>query len=329
MVNWTDPVVLFDDYLALIKLDHALAGIYIWETVFTAGFELDVLRRKRPYRWTIWLYLGTRYTALLGFILFLIETDASGSKFPCQPLEIMTFASAYISWAFASLIIVLRVIAIWNRNVSVSFLATATRFMISFFISHLKGLTTMEPSYNAFTGNCVILHLHKSLINAAGILVVDVVLLEFNWYMASSLPTGRALLPFFPRILTSTKCIIWLVLAGIAEVPLVVFLILDLNDPWNDMFTGPIIAIMSIGAARMYRSLCQYGSLTDFVSLEPSQIPPGASSSNPQHRVTTHGPIHFASVTQSTGMGPTSDALVSMSTDQESGYVHEEAKTKD
>ena len=26
-----------------------------WETVFTAGFELDVLQRKRPYRWTIWV----------------------------------------------------------------------------------------------------------------------------------------------------------------------------------------------------------------------------------------------------------------------------------
>ncbi|KAH9954910.1 hypothetical protein BGW80DRAFT_381003 [Lactifluus volemus] len=324
MVNWTDPVVLFDDYLALIKLDHALAGIYIWETVFTAGFELDVLRRKRPYRWTIWLYLGTRYTALLGFILFLIETDASGSKFPCQPLEIMTFASAYISWAFASLIIVLRVIAIWNRNVSVSFLATGV-WLVGVSLN-IYSLTTMEPSYNAFTGNCVILHLHKSLINAAGILVVDVVLLV-------SMLIG--LLQYAHRSSTGIwhllyqQCIIWLVLAGIAEVPLVVFLILDLNDPWNDMFTGPIIAIMSIGAARMYRSLCQYGSLTDFVSLEPSQIPPGASSSNPQHRVTTHGPIHFASVTQSTGMGPTSDALVSMSTDQESGYVHEEAKTKD
>lgn len=26
-----------------------------WETLLTAGFELDVLRRKRPYRWTIWV----------------------------------------------------------------------------------------------------------------------------------------------------------------------------------------------------------------------------------------------------------------------------------
>ncbi|KAI0248120.1 hypothetical protein BJV78DRAFT_1239152 [Lactifluus subvellereus] len=58
MVNWNDPSVVYADYrafLAMIKLDHAIAGIYIWETVFTAGFELDVLRGKRPYRWTIWV----------------------------------------------------------------------------------------------------------------------------------------------------------------------------------------------------------------------------------------------------------------------------------
>ncbi|KAI0248146.1 hypothetical protein BJV78DRAFT_1239333 [Lactifluus subvellereus] len=55
MVNWNDPSVLFNDYLALIKLDHVIAGIYIWETVFTVGFELDVLRGKRPYKWTIWV----------------------------------------------------------------------------------------------------------------------------------------------------------------------------------------------------------------------------------------------------------------------------------
>jgi hypothetical protein len=62
--------------VAYIKLGHAIAGVYMcvfgsigrktcvltsrcdntsWETVFTAGFELDVLRGKRPYRWTIWV----------------------------------------------------------------------------------------------------------------------------------------------------------------------------------------------------------------------------------------------------------------------------------
>jgi hypothetical protein len=59
--------------VALTRLNHVLAGIYMyvptwmpppmmstynkfsWETVFTASFELDALRGKRPYRWTIWV----------------------------------------------------------------------------------------------------------------------------------------------------------------------------------------------------------------------------------------------------------------------------------
>jgi hypothetical protein len=28
-----------------------------WETILTADFELDVLRGKKPYRWTIWVSL--------------------------------------------------------------------------------------------------------------------------------------------------------------------------------------------------------------------------------------------------------------------------------
>ncbi|KAI0246156.1 hypothetical protein BJV78DRAFT_192697 [Lactifluus subvellereus] len=123
MVNWNDPSVLFNDYLAMIKLDHAIAGIYIWETVFTAGFELDVLRGKRPYRWTIWLYLGTRYCGLLLFILVLVGED--GGKVSCQPFVNANAIMISASWTFASLIIVLRVIAIWNRQRIVSFLSVS------------------------------------------------------------------------------------------------------------------------------------------------------------------------------------------------------------
>ena len=63
------------------------------------GFEIDVLRGKRPYRWTIWvsypkyvinphplnerqLYLGTRYFGLASFIVFIVDTDAG--KVPCH-----------------------------------------------------------------------------------------------------------------------------------------------------------------------------------------------------------------------------------------------------
>ncbi|KAH9159399.1 hypothetical protein EDB89DRAFT_2050228 [Lactarius sanguifluus] len=90
----------------------------------TAGFELNVLRGKQPYRWTIWIYLGTRYSCLLMFIVFFIHNDSG--HVPCQPFIIANYALSYASWAFASLIIVLRIIAIWDRNIVVSLIAVST-----------------------------------------------------------------------------------------------------------------------------------------------------------------------------------------------------------
>ncbi|KAI9456858.1 hypothetical protein BJY52DRAFT_1275042 [Lactarius psammicola] len=91
-----------------------------------------------------------------------------------------------------------------------------------------------------------------------------------------------------------------MILAPIAEIPPVVFLILDLNDPWNQMFSSAAITILSICAARMYRSLSKYGSLTEYSSDSP-QFSGGLPVSNYQ-RGEAHGvysTIHFTTVTQS------------------------------
>ncbi|KAI0299650.1 hypothetical protein B0F90DRAFT_598113 [Multifurca ochricompacta] len=258
MANWHDPVLVLRDYLALIKLDHALSGIYIWETLFTAGFELDVLKGKRPYRWTIWIYLGTRYTTLLAFIIFFIDTD--GPNLPCKPFVVTNFALPYASWAFASLIIVLRVIAIWNRNIFVSLIAVGS--WLGGLGLNLWNLTMVESSYNPILETCITLKTHRGLLNVIGILAVDVVLLV-------TMLIG--LLRYAHRSSTGIwyllyqQCIIWLFLAAIAEVPPVVFLSLDLNDPWNGMLIGVEITILSIGTTRMYRALSEYGSITEYM----------------------------------------------------------------
>ena len=62
-----------DHIVAQTKLGHTIGGIYMyvwahtqrapmstnnhvsWETVLSMSFEMDVLRGKRPYRWTIWV----------------------------------------------------------------------------------------------------------------------------------------------------------------------------------------------------------------------------------------------------------------------------------
>ncbi|KAH9961992.1 hypothetical protein BGW80DRAFT_1547227 [Lactifluus volemus] len=112
---------------------------FSWEIVSTAGFELDILRGKQPYKWTIWrqLYLGTRYTTLLDFAVFLVHMD--GGKIPCLQLWIVDFALAYIGWAFASLIIVLRsrygittFLCLYSLLVCVRFVLSSVRSMFSF-----------------------------------------------------------------------------------------------------------------------------------------------------------------------------------------------------
>ncbi|KAI9456852.1 hypothetical protein BJY52DRAFT_536213 [Lactarius psammicola] len=299
MVNWHDPALLLRDGVALTKLLHALASLYIWETVFTAGFELNVLRGKQPYRWTIWLYLGTRYTMLLSFILFFIQND--GGHVPCRPFIITNYALSYASWAFASLIIVLRVIAIWDRNVVVSSIALST--WLAGLGLNIRTVTMIEATYDSVFEACVVLKTHSGLVSAAAILAVDIMLLMI---MLIGLLRHAHVSSTGIWHLLYKQCIIWMILAAIVEIPPVVFLVLDLNDAWNEMFFGVGITMMSICAARMYRSLSKHGSLTEYMSDLPQSSAGLPVSNYPRgegHGV--HSKIHFrtvGTVSQSNGM---------------------------
>ncbi|KAI9439565.1 hypothetical protein H4582DRAFT_1536949 [Lactarius indigo] len=257
MPNWHDPALLLRENLVITKLYHAIASLYIWETVFTAGFELNALRGKQPYGWTIWLYLGTRYTCLLTFILFFIQNDAG--QVPCQPLVITSFALSYASWAFASLIIVLRITAIWNRNTIVSSIALFM-WLAGLGVS-IRTLTMIESTYDPVVDTCVVLRTHILISAAATILAADVTLLVVM--LIGLLRHAQRSSAGIWHLLYK-QCIIWMILAAVAEIPPVVFLILNLNDVWNQMFLGVGITILSICAARMYRSLSKHGSLTEY-----------------------------------------------------------------
>ncbi|KAH9003600.1 hypothetical protein EDB86DRAFT_2382566 [Lactarius hatsudake] len=265
MAKWDDPILLLRDYFVLTKLFHAIGSLYIWETVFTAGFELDVLRGKRPYKWTIWLYLGTRYTLLLMFIMFFIDNDAG--HVPCQSFIIANFALSYISWGFASLIIVLRVIAIWGRNVVVSSIALSV--WLTGLAFHIRTVTRIEVTYNSLFGACIVLKTQSGLASVIAILSVDAILLVIMLIGLLRHTHGGSTGVWH---LLYKQCIIWMILIAIAEVPPVVFFGLDLNDAWNEMFPGVGVTIVSICAARMYRSLSKHGSLTEYSSDPPPQF---------------------------------------------------------
>ncbi|KAI0246165.1 hypothetical protein BJV78DRAFT_193965 [Lactifluus subvellereus] len=167
-------------------------------------------------------------------------------------------------------------------------------------------MTLVKSSYNPIQQGCIVWGIHKSLSPAVVALVVDIML-----FMSMLIGLLRHAHRSSTGIwyLLYQQCIIWIALACIAEVPVVVFLILNLNDAWNEMFVHTGVAILSIGAARLYRSLCQHASLTEYVT---SGLPPFSSGrpiSDPQYRRgNVHSTIHFVTATQSDGTGSTSDS---------------------
>ncbi|KAH9962056.1 hypothetical protein BGW80DRAFT_867955 [Lactifluus volemus] len=316
MVDWNSPLVLQKDYLALIKINHAVAGIYIWEVVTTFRFELDILRGKRPFKWTIWLYLLMRYTALIVIILFLASAD--GAKISCGPFTMGSYVLAFISWGCASLIIVLRVIAIWNREKIPTFLAIAL-----WLVGNALNIYTavVVKGFSPIPGSCVILGLRKSLASAIGTTVIDLVLL-----MCMLIGLLRFVHNGARGIwhVLYQQCIIWIALACIAEVPIPIFLALNWNAAWGEMFALAAVAALYIGAGRLYRELSIQGSFTADVTYE------SATSSRRRRTfdgVTKKTPLNFAAITQSsaTATTGTSDPLGYLPKDQmelESKFPH-------
>jgi len=161
-----------------------------------------------------------------------------GSNVPCQPLTIASSAMGYASWSFASLIILIRIIAIWERNILVALIAIGVWLGgLALNIRHVA--ITASRSY-LIVDSCIVRYTHRAIVNGIGILVVDVVLL-LTMLIGLLQHVCRDSIGIWK--LLYQQCIIWLALAFFAEIPPVVFLILDLNDPWNTMFIVPGVAM--------------------------------------------------------------------------------------
>jgi hypothetical protein len=92
--------------------------------------------------------------------------------------------------------------------------------------------------------------------NAIATLVSDVVLL-LTMLVGLLRLNRNGVMGGFGQLLWK-QGLVWLFLATVAEVPPVVFLVLNLNGPLNLMFQTPALIGMTIAATRMYRSLTDF-----------------------------------------------------------------------
>lgn len=272
MVNYHDPTIIIQDAFAVSDLWHVVAGLYIWEFVSTLDYEWSVIRRRRPHPWTIWVYFTTRITALLAVVLSLVGIDVT-ARYNCKVETVFVLIFGYLAVAAASLLIALRVIAIWGKTKVIVTIATGV--WVTNVIAQIQAIVRIRTKWTPGVDACVVVNLRITELNILVSLCTDIILLlimffgllRLGFHECSTFGLGR---------LVWKQGVIWLLVAAIAEILPAVFIYLNLNDPFNCMFLLPTMVTLSIAATRIYRSLADYASvggseqLSDHVSFEGS-----------------------------------------------------------
>ncbi|KAI0294344.1 hypothetical protein BC826DRAFT_1011692 [Russula brevipes] len=211
----------------------------------------------------------------------------------CQLLLSSELTACFLSAAAASLLIVLRIIAIWNRNRIV--MVTVLSIWGIYFAILVQVVVRVRPVWMPAGSMCVARNIELTLINITSTLVTDIALLVMM--LAGMLPLrchGGGM--FGLSKLLWKQGVIWLLLATAVEVPPVVFIALDLNYPLNLISQAPSLIIMTIAGSRMHRQLVDFASAsTDIVNDDVPQI--SLKLSNIEQARTPQTPLNRKDVT--------------------------------
>ncbi|KAH9041780.1 hypothetical protein EDB85DRAFT_1382213 [Lactarius pseudohatsudake] len=219
MTDWKSPVVITAEYFALIKLYHAIWGALIWEFVVNIGFEYSVFTGKRKFR--------------SSFLLF-----------------------SHLSLACAEALIVMRIAAIWGLNKIAISIASAAWLADAGTLIH--GVVVLHGTWSRDlpVGACVITNTVETRTNIIVSFVTDLVLLALM--LTGLLRWDNARRKGGIWWLLFTQGVAWMIIVTVAEAPITVLILLNLNDPMNLMFQLPSLVAMTIGASRVYRGLSDY-----------------------------------------------------------------------
>jgi len=251
MVNYHNPVTIAQEFMALVKLWHVADGIFIWEFFTTLDYEWGVIRGHRPYRWTIWVYSLARFATLMAVILNMIGFDTT-TPINCQAWVTSEVFFAYLALVTSALLIVLRVVAIWNREKVIVVIVMGLWLTDIGFL--INGMIRLRSAWSPEANTCVLLNLETTRPNIIASLVTDVVLLLIMLIGLLHVRIEASGTFILGRVLWK-QGLVWLLLATVAEVPPSVLMILNMNASLNLMPQTPSMVVVTIAATRLYRSL--------------------------------------------------------------------------
>ncbi|KAI0063368.1 hypothetical protein BV25DRAFT_1899351 [Artomyces pyxidatus] len=253
MVNWQDPTIVLKQLESLVKLIHVVDGIYIWEFISSLDYEWSIIRGRRQWRWTIWLYVGCR---LLTFAEVLSDLTGFNVTHPinCEVWLIFLLVFAYGASSLALSLYSLRSVAIWQKNrFVVALVAFVWATNVGFWI---RSVAQARAGWSPSTNSCALYNTDKALDSNLTALVTDglILVLIASGLFHKSAGQGQLL-----RLL-QREGLLWLLLATVVQLLPVIFLAMNLNEPMNMMFQTPSLICSTIGATRIYRHLSSVGS---------------------------------------------------------------------
>jgi len=253
MVGWNNPITLEYQFLGLSKVQLFLGGVYFWEMVSNLQHDWKLIRYpSRGSPWVKWTYIACRYLTL-GSLLSIYAVYNVTAEVNCRALAKCVYIFSFFAPELASVLIGIRVIAIWNYNKLCILIVTLS--LTAQTVAYLFELVKTDAVWFPTDKSCQVVNTSSSRPNVTATLVADFVLIVamliglLRWRQTSRL----ALVQFLWN-----QGLIWLTLATVAEVPATTFIWLNLNPVMNLMFLTPEMLFTVIGATRMYRTLSKF-----------------------------------------------------------------------
>ncbi|KAH9162277.1 hypothetical protein EDB89DRAFT_653257 [Lactarius sanguifluus] len=262
MVNFHDLAVIRADYTAFINVLHCLVGVFLWDFFMTLDFEWEYITGRRKFRWTLLLYSLSRLGALGATICNIVGFNVT-HQINCQQWILWSLITGYTSFTCASALISLRVVAIWGRNHLVMGLIIGIWLTNVGFL--LFAIVTVHSPWSPSASRCILENTFHGRDNVTVIVASDITQLIIM--LVGLLRSRQTKYGMFRHLYV--QGLIWLVAVIIGELPAVIFISLNLNDPWNLMFQNLALFTMEIFATRMYRSLANYNMGIDTYSHGP------------------------------------------------------------
>ncbi|KAI9432550.1 hypothetical protein H4582DRAFT_2083474 [Lactarius indigo] len=230
MTAWESPAVVTAEYFALFKLYHAVCGVLIWEFVVSLGFEFSVFTGKRKFRSSFLLYLGARWCALVSVITVLVGLNPV-NRVNCQATAVFVFLFSCLSLSCAEGMVVLRIAAIWGLNKIAIVTAAAVWLADAGALIHVVVIVRGNWSENPIGAVCEVTNSSETRTKFLVSFVTDLVLLALM--LTGLLRWENARQKGGIWWLLYTQGLAWIIIVAVAEAPIVVFILLNLNNPMN------------------------------------------------------------------------------------------------